>query len=123
MKNWDGSEVNYREYREEIKSLASEILSDTKEMYEEQDGTDHEDWLVERIYESVDAHRWVIYYWGNAVIMEHTSNYDAVMDVDVPNAENGWLDVRLAFAWWAFHTDICNEIDSRKNMDWAEVTA
>tara|TARA_R100000808_G_scaffold114_4_gene849 strand:- start:14434 stop:14826 length:393 start_codon:yes stop_codon:yes gene_type:complete len=78
---------------------------------------DYEDGLSEATWEYVDGHRWIIYYWGNEVIMTHTRNYDAVMDIEPPSTEKGWLDTRLAFAWWAFHQDICDEIHHQAEVE------
>ena len=69
----------------------------------------------EFVFELVDQHRLVIYYYGHGCIMEHTENYDAVCDVmghEIPGdvQEGGWLAVRGWFAFWAFHQDVLEEV-------------
>jgi len=62
------------------------------------------------VTELVDHHQWSIYYYGHAVIMEHTENPNAAVDAGV-HADSclidyGWLTVRSHFAVPAFGADV-----------------
>jgi hypothetical protein len=59
----------YREYWETVKHYAESAL-DTTEYSEDTDVDD-------RVHEMVDGSEWVIYYWRNLKVLEHTRHFDA----------------------------------------------
>ena len=63
----------YREYWETVKRYAESAL-DTTEYSEDTDVDD-------RVHEMVDGSEWVIMYWRNLKVLEHTRNFDAFDEV------------------------------------------
>lgn len=108
----EADRMTYAGYREEVRDTAGEAVVQAAACAGVED---YDVEAMEFVFELVDQHRLVIYYYGHGCIMEHTENHDAVCDVmgwSIPAdiQEGGWLAVRGWFAFWAFHHDVCDEV-------------
>lgn len=95
------SEITLKQYWDEIKSIADEIADETKEQGEDQD------WAFERLWETIDAHEWITYYWSQLYVLIFTDNDDAYFEMtgekSVPGESLGEITQPLAF--YAMHQD------------------
>tara|TARA_R100000306_G_C4341487_1_gene125477 strand:- start:315 stop:776 length:462 start_codon:yes stop_codon:yes gene_type:complete len=109
----DATTVSYRDYVQECRALAeqaAELVADG----------DHDN-IGEAVAELVDGHQWSVYYYGHAIIMEHTENPNAALDAGYDPCGNAlgvvngpddspdighWLAVRSRFAVPAFVADV-----------------
>ena len=113
MEREDGTNVSYRDYVQECRALASDAVELVAAL-------DYDN-ASDAVTELVDSHQWSIYYYGHAIIMEHTENPNAALDAGYDPCGNAlgvvngpddspdighWLAVRSRFAVPAFVADV-----------------
>jgi len=63
------SEYTYTDYMATVEAIAEEVIDDC--------GVEEENWH-DRIFEEVDGNQYIIYYYGNAKVLEFSPNKDNV---------------------------------------------
>lgn len=100
-------EITMKEYWDQIKSIAEEIVEETKEQNE------NREWAYDRLWEMIDGHEWIIYYWSMPYVLAHTDNDDAYFEMtgerSVPGDYTGAVLQTLAF--YAMHQDVSMRLE------------
>ena len=105
------TEFTYKEYRDEISDLAEDLYKEAGEEHPE-DEDDRNAYILERVNELVDGHPWIIYYYYNLSVYEHSSNSDAYQDIYGNEelgsivADRGLLSLHTVIAYCAMQADI-----------------
>ena len=103
--------ITYREYRDEISELAEDLYKEAMEEHPE-DEDDRNEYILGRVNEIGDGHRWIIYYAYNLSVYEHSPNADAYEDLyenaDIGSvlAGNGLRSLHALIAACAMEADI-----------------
>jgi len=111
--------MNYPEYKEEIKSIAANLVEDNQE-----EATERGDCVFEYIrdngldHEAVDGHQWSIYYSYSLDIIKHSDNdeymVDNLGDESLVHAlkEGGLNGLHQAIAFYAMVADVNEELST-----------
>ena len=118
--------MDYKEYREEINSLAVNIVDELHlEVLSDEPGMESDDIneilkesgrLYEYISEAVDNHMWIIYYSYNRDVIEHSNDPDAYKEVYDNESigqlvsEKGLDDLNMMIAYFAMLSDVTDEV-------------
>ena len=103
--------ITYREYKDEISDLAEDLYKEAMEEHPE-DEDDRNEYIMERVNETVDGHRWIIYNAYNLSVYEHSPNPDAWQDIYGNEglgsilSVRGILSVHTVIAYCAMQADI-----------------
>ena len=93
-----GKSLDYKEYRESILGIASDIQ------------TEYDEPTYDALHELIDSSQWVIYTWRNIEVMRHTDNLDAWHDqgLEIGGIEHPAWHVTVAY--WAMYQDVIDEL-------------
>lgn len=111
--------MNYKEYREEIKNLATEIIQEYS--------AGNIDDIHDSVHEYVDGHSWIIYYAQNNEVLNHTDNQYAIEDVYDEEGigklfkEGGVQRILQAQAYFAMEADLSQEVHEQSEAAELEV--
>ena len=103
--------ITYSEYQDEISDIAEDIYKEAMEEHPE-DEDDRNEYIMERVNETVDGHQWIIYNAYSLSVYEHSSNPDAYQDMygndDLGSivADRGLLSLHTVIAYWAMQADV-----------------
>ena len=98
--------TTYTQYKEAIAELVGSILEEASDRE-----LDHDE-IYDLVHEYVDGHEWCIYYYGHDIILQHTENEEAYLDIycnrDIGDivAEHGLDHMRGVQAFWAMVQDV-----------------
>ena len=107
--------ITHREYRDEIRDIAEDLYKEAMEEHPE-DEDDRNEYIIDRVNEIVDGHRWIIYYAYNLSVYEHSPNPDAYQDIYGNEGLGSILSVRgilslhNVLAYCAMLADIQEEV-------------
>ena len=102
------SEPTQREYWNDIKTMAQEIMDEAVAA----DPQDPEEWdgLWDNVHEAVDGTAWIIYTYRALRVMEYTANDDAHEDMgEIPTGQ-GWSGIVTYVAFWAMRADLSDAV-------------
>ena len=105
------TEFTYKEYKDEISDLAEDLYKEAGEEHPE-DEDDRNGYILDRVNEIVDGHRWIIYYAYNLSVYEHSPNPDAYQDIygneDLGYivSDRGLLSLHTVIAYCAMQADL-----------------
>lgn len=102
------NDITYREYRNEIESIAENVL-DIEEQYPD----DYSD-ISEIIWEEVDSHQWVIYNSYNLDVLKHADNEPEEWKHLVSD-DDDWRKVLSVMAYKAMENDVWEEVNRQKD--------
>ena len=103
--------ITYSEYQDEISEIAEELFKEAMEEHPE-DEDDRNEYISDRLNETVDGHQWIIYNAYNLSVYEHSPNADAYQDIygneDLGSivADRGILSLHTIIAYCAMQADI-----------------
>jgi hypothetical protein len=99
--------ISYKEYWDEVRDIAKEIVRETKDQKEDRG------WAFDRLFEYIDGHEWVIYTWANPYVLIHCSNEDALFDVESTVETSSYADIMMKMAFYALHEDASVELEEQ----------
>jgi len=94
------SKITMQEYWKEVDSIANEIADETQEQDEDRN------WAMDRLFEYVDGHEWIIYTWAYPWVLMHCENEDAVFESVGPQTTESYSDIMQKMAFYAFEQDV-----------------
>ena len=103
--------ITYREYRDEISDIAEDLYKEAMEEHPE-DEDDRNEYILGRVNELVDGHRWIIYHAYNLSVYKLSFNADAYEDLygneDLGSivSNRGLLSLHAVIAYCAMQADI-----------------
>lgn len=107
--------ITQSSYNEEIEGLASNIAEELLEEYETRE--EAEDYVYDRIHETIDGHQWVIYYAYNNDVLKYSDNDEAYKDVydneslGAIVSEQGVDSLGTVMAYFAMSQDVSEAMD------------
>ena len=107
------SDISYREYWDEVRSLAAQCVEEAKEQCDPCEDSD----IHDRVWETCDGHQWVIYTAYNFDVLKHSENDG--YSVDSFGADSIVEDGNIrwcALAFGALYADVMEAIPD----DWDE---
>lgn len=111
------SNLNYTEYWTEIKSIATELVSEAMSQSDNDREAAEELINDSLLHETVDGHQWVIYYAYNLDVIQHSDNEDYMVDnlgseaLEYSLKEGGLSGLHTAIAFWCMYADVQEYID------------
>ena len=103
--------ITEKKYNKEVQSIAQCIVNDNKADYEDSEALEEaiNDTLL---HEAIDSHMWIIYYYYNLDVYQHSDNRDYYMDnlggdCMVESLKQGGLQgLHQALAFWCLYADV-----------------
>lgn len=104
-----------QEYWNDVREYAKDIL-DELEIRSQEDFENSRDDIQDRLHETVDGSQWIIYYYRNLQVLEHTDNADYADDQGFELTTNdGWRSLITQVSFWAMYGDLWQIIEALKD--------
>jgi hypothetical protein len=105
-------DMTRNEYWDEIRSIRENLLDEWRD---ERGDTkdDPQDWLYERLNQTIDGHQWIIYYSYNIDVLRFTDNRDAYYDQmgEWPTSDTGLQGMLAAIAYQSMYQDVMDGLE------------
>jgi hypothetical protein len=100
--------ITEREYWSEVKAIQKNLLDEYKQ---EGADTDPNEWVNDRMHETIDGHQWIIYTYYNTQVLTHSKNDDAYFEEFGPLEATGFSDAVAKMAYAALYADVMDDFD------------
>lgn len=109
--------ISNKEYFAEVNAIAKSIVQEAMQQVEN-NKVDAEELISDSLlHETIDSHRWIIYYGYNLEVYQHSDNKDYCIDnlggdcLSHSLKERGVEGLHQALAYWCLYADVKEQLD------------
>lgn len=111
----DNNHITAKQYWFEIKTICDDAIEAYHEEHEEKAKPAYPDeWVLDRLHETIDGHQWVIYTHYNPQVLTHSENQDAAWDTFEPVQKDSYGELMAFLAYCSMEADVLSRIDMGK---------